>query len=484
MKRKLQKLVNKYLELKGLQNEGKLSAEDFRSQVQNLAVQDEEKKGCWWNINPEDDCWIHYDGEQWIEQAPAGFNLNVMQPAEAAMKATEVVEPEVPKGKSAPAKAETLIRPGVRKRRRGRAWLWAVVAVVAVAVIAGGGIGLWMLFQQKGYSGGGGGGGGGGATMPEVLTHIHKGKLYSAGAWRPVEMNNSEFYKQFKREVKNIENQVRGVEEEVGKMNMKLDQIGSITLMGTMNHYEGRFEADLLQEYYETKENRDIDEQIMSDRTYYLDKKSDGGFAYMLVAGGLLRGTQEDIENTINAMTQGKDKLNDDKGFQTALGLADFGATQYFFQWDDLKNIRDYLKRQMEQIENDKNFLDAFDGIDAACMSQFWRGDFEQVLKIHFSEDKSAEEVDKVLNDNKKKITETIPDLFMPSFFFYAKDRSKIKDLWEKVTISRQGAVLEIRVRFNWDDVADIFAPGDRDSDFEGPTEEPAEEEPPPGDRE
>lgn len=296
-------------------------------------------------------------------------------------------------------------------------------------------------------------GGGGGA----ILDIVHEGKFTSASGAKPAEMDNSEFYKQLKKVVSQMKQQIRSIEDEVDKWDMELSQIGTITSIGGMVHYVGPFNAEQLKEYYEDTEKRDIDEETENGQTYYLDKKSNGGFAYMLVAGGFLRGSKEDIENTINAMTKGKDKLADDKGFQQARQLTDFNATSFSLQWDELKGMREGLKRQFEQIEKDKDFLDAFDDIDGVGQAQYWRGDFEQVLKILFSKDKSAEEVEKVLKDNKKKILETIPDMVMPSFFFHAKDRSEIKDLEDQVTIGRSGAILEIRTKFNWDQVEKIF---------------------------
>jgi hypothetical protein len=165
MKEKLLSLQGKYRELRRQRDGGQLSEEDYRNQVQAIAVEDETAAGCWWNVNPENGRWIFYDGKKWVERAPEGFTAKAdVEPAPAA-------EPEGPPD-LAPT---TLLRP-VKKSRK---WLWATLIIVAVAVIAAGSVGIWMLLQPKGYSGGGGGGGGGTDPERELLYDFYR--VYSQG---------------------------------------------------------------------------------------------------------------------------------------------------------------------------------------------------------------------------------------------------------------------------------------------------------------
>jgi hypothetical protein len=141
MKEKLSALQREFFELRKQREDGKRSEEDFRSQVQAIAVEDEAAAGRWWNINPENGRWIYFDGKKWVERAPEGFA------AEAG------VEPAGP-ANLAPA---TVLRPAKSSRKA----LWVAVIALAVVVIIAGSVGAWFLFfQQPSYSGGSGGGGG------------------------------------------------------------------------------------------------------------------------------------------------------------------------------------------------------------------------------------------------------------------------------------------------------------------------------------
>jgi hypothetical protein len=73
MKSILQELIEQYLDLRGKKSRGEINSNDFILQLQDMAVADEVKPGCWWNIHPDTGRWIYYNGVNWIEQPPEGF---------------------------------------------------------------------------------------------------------------------------------------------------------------------------------------------------------------------------------------------------------------------------------------------------------------------------------------------------------------------------------------------------------------------------
>jgi hypothetical protein len=296
------------------------------------------------------------------------------------------------------------------------------------------------------------GGGGGGA----ILDMVHEGNFTSAMGGKLAEMKNSEFFKELTKWVDALKNQVRSAEDQFEKMDVKLDQIGAFTSIGGMMHYAGPFTAEKLKDYFEDVRSMDIDEDKEDGQVFYVDKKSNGNFAYMMVGGGFLQANKDLIEKTIAAMNKGKDKLADDKSFQKCRPLVDMSATSFSLAWDELDGMRNQWK-VLTQIESDKDFEEALDDIDGYGQSEYYRGDFEVVHKLLFSKDKSAEMVEKVIKENVKKILENHHRLIMPDFFNYARNVNEIKDLEDKVTVSRGGPILEIRVKFAWPDVEKIF---------------------------
>jgi hypothetical protein len=158
MQEKLRGLINKYRMLRAERDSGRLSDEEYKRQLEGSAVADPSNEGCWWNISPESGLWIYFDGREWTQRAPEGY------------------DPMVSTG--APV---TAARPAARG---GAAWVWIVVAAVAVVLLIAGGITIALLLSQ----GGGPGGGGGGEAadkVEEALDDFYK--AVEKGEYRDVE---------------------------------------------------------------------------------------------------------------------------------------------------------------------------------------------------------------------------------------------------------------------------------------------------------
>jgi hypothetical protein len=62
---------SKYYELKGRLNSGKLTADQFRAEVAELRVQD--NQGRHWAVDARTGGWLLYDGTKWVPAQPPGF---------------------------------------------------------------------------------------------------------------------------------------------------------------------------------------------------------------------------------------------------------------------------------------------------------------------------------------------------------------------------------------------------------------------------
>jgi len=152
---------SKYKELKREYDAGAITEEEFKAQLEELMIEDEE--GRWWIIGYETGTWHYHDGEKWVQSEPpaiaarreqvealcqegaaalaaqdwsaanekfeAALALEPGHPeatkglAEAKARAEEVAKPEVPMKPEAPPAA-----PKVR-------WGWIVAGVIGLIVL-------------------------------------------------------------------------------------------------------------------------------------------------------------------------------------------------------------------------------------------------------------------------------------------------------------------------------------------------------------
>ena len=76
-----QEAESKYFELKGRLNSGKLTAEQFRAEVGELRIQDEE--GRYLTVDARTGSWLLHDGTKWVSAQPPG-SVSVPPPAPAS----------------------------------------------------------------------------------------------------------------------------------------------------------------------------------------------------------------------------------------------------------------------------------------------------------------------------------------------------------------------------------------------------------------
>lgn len=158
MRAKLQELADKFLELHQQKTEGKIGFDDFHRLVNSLSVEDENHPGCWWNIHPDTNGWVFYDGHQWREQAPEGFEPTVSPPEPQAPPAPPPLGPVVKTAPpplvpqvefdDVPAYEATTRRPPARPVRSGRIRAWLLGFILVILFGGGSGAAIWLAFQQ------------------------------------------------------------------------------------------------------------------------------------------------------------------------------------------------------------------------------------------------------------------------------------------------------------------------------------------------
>ena len=77
MKERFLGLINKYRSLRAQRDSGRMSDEEYRSQLEASALQDPDSPNCWWNISPESGLWIFFNGKEWAPRKPEGFDPDV-----------------------------------------------------------------------------------------------------------------------------------------------------------------------------------------------------------------------------------------------------------------------------------------------------------------------------------------------------------------------------------------------------------------------
>jgi hypothetical protein len=115
-----------YRRIKAQFEAGTLSEADFKAQLENLMLQDEQ--GRWWMIGYETGRWYVHDGQQWIRAEPPGA-----EPPQPTALAQPVPKPSAPAQRTAQPSAPTQRTAQPRARKP---WLWIALGVVGVVLLA------------------------------------------------------------------------------------------------------------------------------------------------------------------------------------------------------------------------------------------------------------------------------------------------------------------------------------------------------------
>jgi hypothetical protein len=121
----------RYVDLKQQYDNGSLSAEEFKAQLEELMVHDEEDR--WWSKHPETGEWHYYDGDSWVRDIPPAYERVI----------PEVTIKEAPtETSSVPYLGE--IEHGEDRRRRVLPRVLVAAGLIGVVAIAGISV-VWLL---------------------------------------------------------------------------------------------------------------------------------------------------------------------------------------------------------------------------------------------------------------------------------------------------------------------------------------------------
>ena len=174
------------------------------------------------------------------------------------------------------------------------------------------------------------GGGGGGAAIGTVP----EGKYFSLNGSNPAQKFSSPMYEKYMDEVDKAEDWFDDAEDEAKDLGIDLNQYTSKMRFNSekaeenLDYIGGVSNPDDLEDYFEDKLNwDDIDEEEENGRKYYVGEVAGQKRAYILAAGGVFYGSEDVIEDVLGVLTEGDDKLINDKDYQAATPLVDFSAT-------------------------------------------------------------------------------------------------------------------------------------------------------------
>lgn len=304
------------------------------------------------------------------------------------------------------------------------------------------------------------GGGGGGAA----LNLIPEGDYYSISGMNIAQRVNSPMYKEYVDEVDWAEDRMDEMEKEAKRMGIDFEQytmvlsFNSTDVKENLTYHGGPRDADDFEDYCEKILNlNDFEEEEENGVKYYVAENVETG--YLMAAGGALIGHKDALEDVIDVMTKGDDKLVDDKKYREHMALVDYSASQFMFQWDELDDIKTGFKGYIRQVDDDEDLQDAVDDLDAWSIAFYWRGNLEVVLKFKFDDEKPVQELGEFLEKEMDEFFDKLGEAQLRSFFRDEQldNLGDIEDLAEKARVNRSGKILEIRFSVTWDDLKNFL---------------------------
>lgn len=308
--------------------------------------------------------------------------------------------------------------------------------------------------------------GGGGAAG--IVDMAHEGDYYIIAGGKVSDLANSDFYKKAKRNISNLKRAVINHFAKAHDYDMAMAQLlGPTSLISTdrnenIEFFGGPFSVDMMKDYFEKVGNWEVDDDDVEGHTLFYNKKQrDNEDAFTVAAGGLALGKKDALEDFIKAWRAGKKRLNEDKDFNKARPLVDFTATFYSLHWDDENLGKNWANRlavvEATRLDDDSDFKDALESIEAIGTSSYFRNNYEVVHKVMFKGDGDAEDAMEFLEDEKDKLLEKNFALILGEIFGGMAEVDDIDELEDNVNITRAGEVITIKISFNWEDIEEFF---------------------------
>jgi len=270
----------------------------------------------------------------------------------------------------------------------------------------------------------------------------------------------SDLFKQMLDEIKLEKEGYEELKKTAKKAGIEIDELSSVVLLvshtenNAMVHLIGKIDFEDFIDYLDKEENHQISEEEESGLTYYADgTDGTGGTFYMEAGGGLVFFSQEELlEDCIDVITKGKDRLTANEKFSSAMPLVNTSAAFYALIWDKLEikgsNFLPWIRMVDDDEEVAKEITEALEDVIASGISLNIDKGITGTAKVRFDDEDSAEAIADFLDDNKDKIFEKIAQVF--GMIFGAEqlkiDPEKIEDLADSFDIGRNGDVVVISI--------------------------------------
>lgn len=199
------------------------------------------------------------------------------------------------------------------------------------------------------------------------------------------------------------------------------------------------------------------EEEVEGNHVYLLDTDNE---AAMLVDGGYLIADEDTMIDVVAVLEGSSDEaLIDDVGFQSARELADFSATFFELEWDEIEDRGSDFEEWMEEVIDEETFIDT---LDKDSITAHWRADYldleaRVVRKIRFAAQEDATTFADGIRNSKADLLREQPSFFLPSEVYGAMDDADLDDLDDQLSVTVSEDVVAIEFSFTWEDIDHCF---------------------------
>jgi len=286
-------------------------------------------------------------------------------------------------------------------------------------------------------------GGGGGSA---ALGLVPEGHYFSVNGRNLQQLRSSSMFEEYIDEIKWAEDNWEKLEDNAKDMGIDFEQYRMVMYFNStradevLTYFGGPTDPDDFQDYCEDVMNwDDIEEEEANGKKYYLPDNNDQ--AFIMAAGGVFVGHENAVEDLIDVMTKGDDKLIGDKDYAAVANLVDMNATEFFLQWDNLDGKIAEFQGYVRAVDDDEDLLDAVKDLEAWSYSLKWGANLEAVLKFKFEDEDSAKELEKFLSKEMDEIFDKNGQAILRDFFRGEEldNVEDVEDLAEKADVRLAG---------------------------------------------
>ncbi len=311
-------------------------------------------------------------------------------------------------------------------------------------------------------------GGGGGAAG--LMAFAPEGDFNMIVGVAPARIFTSVLFKEAIDKIDAFKDGYEKLEETASDAGIELEELLSVVVLSAINGKEGlaylrgskRIDPEDYVDYMEdTNMLTKYEEEEADGQTYWVHEQMG---AATEIAGGLALFSDEDLlEDTLDAMKKGKDKLSASKEFNESLPLVDLNADAYVLIWDGIEIKASDVEPVLGMIVDDEDAVadaaEAFEGIEAFSLFGYLRNGIELHEKIRFGDEDDAKTLKDFYDEHGDDVIEKIVTQ-LGSFaraFNIGIEQDDIEDILKEIKVEQRGNVLEISLRVEDDDVIDLL---------------------------